>query len=72
MRRAAAPSSRLGQAYLTPRGILYLVVSEPWYHDWGHWRHNVVAFYNGEPQPFHSAEDSFAEFSTRPGWIRLA
>lgn len=65
------PPSRLGQAYLSPQGTLYLVVSAPWWSE-TEWRHHVVAFAAGSVHPFHRGEESVAELTTCPGWTRLA
>lgn len=70
-----SPPSRLGQAYLSPQGWLYLVVSDPWIHPWWsetEWRHHVVAFAAGSVHPFHRDEGTIAELERHPGWTRLA
>lgn len=70
-----SPASRLGQAYLSSQGHLYLVVSDPWIHPWvseTEWRHSMVVFTTrGGHEAFHRGEESVAEFTTRPGWTRL-
>ncbi len=67
------PASRCGQAYLSPVGNLYVVVSEPWIHPWlseEDWLHDVVVFPLGRPH--RRGEASIAELEDRPGWTRLA
>lgn len=69
------PPSRLGQAFLSPAGSLFLVVSDPWVHPWraaDDWRHDVVAFVGGVHHLIHRGEDTVAELEDRPGWTRLA
>lgn len=68
-----SPASRLGQAYLSPAGNLYVVVSEPWLHPWraeDDWRHDMVVFPSEDA--FHRGEDTVAELALRAGWTRLA
>lgn len=68
------PASRLGQAFLSSAGSLFLVVSDPWVHPWraeDDWRHDVVAFVGGAHHLFHRGEDTVAEMESRPGWTRL-
>lgn len=65
------PSSRLGQAYLSPRGLLYLVVSDPWIHHECGWQHSMVAIDAGSFHSFCRDEDFIAEMTTRPDWTRL-
>lgn len=67
------PASRLGQAYLSPSGNLYVVVSDPWPHPWradDDWRHDMVVF--PAEDVFHRGEDTVAELERRTGWTRLA
>lgn len=70
------PSSRCGQAFLSPHGYLYLVLSEPWIHPWvgeTDWLHDVVVFGDVEdPRPFPKHESIVAKLEDRPGWTRLA
>lgn len=69
-----SPPSRLGQAYLSPQGWLYLVVSDPWQYgqtEAAGWRHDLVAFAAGSVHRFHRDEDTVAELEDRPGWTRL-
>lgn len=70
------PASRLGQAFLSPAGSLFLVVSDPWLHPWraeDDWRHDVVVFADddGEHHRLSRGEDLVAELEDRPGWTRL-
>lgn len=63
-------TSRLGQAYLSPTGVLYLVVSDPWIHPWvseTDLLHDVAVFDGVEKH-----ESIVAELERRPGWTRLA
>lgn len=70
------PASRLGQAFLSPRGTLFVVVSDPeldpTWHVSEHWLHRVVAFAADFHQAFERTEGSVAEMEGRPGWTRLA
>jgi hypothetical protein len=68
-----SPRSRLGQAYLSPGGSLFVVVSDPWIHPWVSetepW-HTVVCF--PAEARFNRSEATIAELTGRPGWTRLA
>ncbi len=67
------PASRVGQAFLSPLGVLLVVVSDPWILPWvseTEWRHSMVAF--PAEAKFSRGEDSVAELERRPGWTRLA
>ena len=70
------PTSRCGQAYLSPQGFLYVVLSDPWIYPWvseTEWLHDVVVFGGVEgPRPFPRGESNVAELEERPGWTRLA
>jgi hypothetical protein len=72
------PASRLGQAFLSPAGSLFLVVSDPWLHPWrteDDWRHDVVVFagvgVGVEHHRLSRGEDTVAELEDRRGWTRL-
>ncbi len=71
-----SPPSRVGEAYLSPMGYLYVVVSEPWVNPWideETWQHDMVVF--GTEEAAHNVtrrESTVTELAGRTGWRRLA
>jgi len=67
---------RTGEAYLSPMGFLYVVVSEPWISPFvseTEWLHDVVVFgCDVEASVVVRCESTVAELGTRLGWSRLA
>lgn len=70
------PADRTGQAYLSPQGFLYVVVSEPWVQPFvseTEWQHDVVVFgEDAEAFTVVRRETTVAELEHRTGWTRLA